>query len=145
MSSHDINESDDNLKINDDEESDYEQIASETNHVPEDRIDIISEDNKAAGKVKKKTKVDNTDIEIVNLEHEEIVQDELADEYDSEENQEQEISIITLKIMLVGKNRNTCCTALFIGFCYLGGVKIMPYQPLTRRSFFSLAYQCVFT
>ncbi|PIR37390.1 MAG: indole-3-glycerol-phosphate synthase [Alphaproteobacteria bacterium CG11_big_fil_rev_8_21_14_0_20_39_49] len=98
MSSHDINESDDNLKINDDEESDYEQIASETNHVPEDRIDIISEDNKAAGKVKKKTKVDNTDIEIVNLEHEEIVQDELADEYDSEENQEQEISIITDKI-----------------------------------------------
>ena len=92
-----INDSDENLRADSEEKSDYEDIASETSHVPDDEIDIISDESASVEGAEHK-EVENVEVEIVNLEHEEVVQDELADEYYVEGKKAAEIEIITDEI-----------------------------------------------
>jgi indole-3-glycerol phosphate synthase len=91
--------SQDDIKNKKNKDSDYEEITSETDHVPDDDIKIISEEGGSEGIQKKDNSgKKDSNFTIVDNEHEGDVQDKLSDEYSNEEKIGDDISIITDEI-----------------------------------------------
>ena len=77
-----------------DEDDEYEEVTSETEHVPDDKIDIISDEQSEQGEGTVEP-LDTPDIEIVDIDEDVISGDDFSDEYEAEKGQTDDINILT--------------------------------------------------